>query len=141
MSAATADDYQRKSDPRRALGRLVIYILLALWAFICIFPLYWTITTSVKSREAVIQGPKYIPYVDFQPDNKGWFPLLYEAGARSTFLKHFQNSLIVSLLAALLAVILGSLAAYGLSRYRYKYGPYDNGQIRNFFLSQLILRA
>ena len=139
MSATTTDVYQRKSDPQRALGRLVIYILLALWAFICIFPLYWTITTSVKSREAVIQGPKYIPYVDFQPDNKGWFPLLYEAGARSMFLKHFQNSLIVSLLAALLAVILGSLAAYGLSRYRYKYGPYDNGQIRNFFLAQLIL--
>jgi multiple sugar transport system permease protein len=131
--------HQRKSDPQRALGRLVIYILLALWAFICIFPLYWTITTSIKSREAVIQGPKYIPYVDFQPDNKGWFPLLYEAGARSSFLKHFQNSLIVSLLAALLAVILGSLAAYGLSRYRYKYGPYDNNQIRNFFLAQLIL--
>lgn len=139
MSATTTDVYHRKSDPQRALGRLVIYVLLALWAFICIFPLYWTITTSVKSREAVIQGPKYIPYVDFQPDNKGWFPLLYEAGARSQFLKHFQNSLVVSLLAALLAVILGSLAAYGLSRYRYKYGPYDNGQIRNFFLAQLIL--
>ena len=139
MSATTADFHQRKRDPQRALGRLVIYILLSLWAFICIFPLYWTITTSVKSREAVIQGPKYIPYVDFQPDNKGWFPLLYEAGARSSFLKHFQNSLIVSLLAALLAVILGSLAAYGLSRYRYKYGPYDNSQIRNFFLAQLIL--
>ncbi len=60
----------------------MIYILLALWAFICIFPLYWTITTSVKSKEAVIQGPKYIPYVDFQPDTKGWFPWIYEAGAR-----------------------------------------------------------
>ena len=93
MSATTAELHQRKTDPQRALGRLGIYILLALWAFICIFPLYWTITTSVKSREAVIQGPKYIPYVDFQPDNKGWFPLLYEAGARSQFLKHFQDTL------------------------------------------------
>lgn len=139
MSATTAEVNPHRSDPQRALGRLGIYILLALWAFICIFPIYWTVTTSVKSREAVIQGPKYIPYVDFEPDNKGWFPLLYEAGARSTFLKHFQNTLFVSLLAALLAVILGSLAAYGLSRYQYQYGPYDNTQIRNFFLAQLIL--
>lgn len=139
MSAVTAPLNSRHTDPQRALGRLGIYILLALWAFICIFPLYWTATTSVKSREAVIQGPKYIPYVDFQPDNKGWFPLLYEAGSRSSFLKHFQNTLFVSLLAALLAVVLGSLAAYGLSRYQYQYGPYDNNQIRNFFLAQLIL--
>ncbi|MFN8660744.1 MAG: carbohydrate ABC transporter permease [Thermomicrobiales bacterium] len=139
MSATTASVHSQRSDPQRALGRLGIYLLLAIWAFICIFPIYWTVTTSVKSREAVIQGPKYIPYVDFQPDNKGWFPLLYEAGARSTFLKHFQNTLVVSLLAALLAVILGSLAAYGLSRYQYQYGPYDNTQIRNFFLAQLIL--
>jgi multiple sugar transport system permease protein len=139
MSATTVNLNPQRSDPQRALGRLGIYLLLAIWAFICIFPIYWTVTTSVKSREAVIQGPKYIPYVDFQPDNKGWFPLLYEAGSRASFLKHFQNTLFVSLLAALLAVVLGSLAAYGLSRYQYQYGPYDNTQIRNFFLAQLIL--
>ena len=139
MSAPTASSNAQHRDPQRALGRLGIYLLLAIWAFVCIFPIYWTITTSVKSREAVIQGPKYIPYVDFQPDNKGWFPLIYEAGSRANFLKHFQNTLVVSLLAALLAVILGSLAAYGLSRYQYQYGPYDNNQIRNFFLAQLIL--
>ena len=139
MSATTASSNAQHRDPQRALGRLGIYLLLAIWAFVCIFPIYWTVTTSVKSREAVIQGPKYIPYVDFQPDNKGWFPLIYEAGSRANFLKHFQNTLVVSLLAALLAVILGSLAAYGLSRYQYQYGPYDNNQIRNFFLAQLIL--
>ena len=130
------------NDPfsvRRIAGRTGIYILLALWALICLFPLYWTASTSIKSREAVIQGPKYVPFVDFQPDDKGWFPLLYEAGQRANFLRHFQNTLVVSLLAALLAVVLGSLAAYGLSRYQYRYGPYDNTQIRNFFLAQLIL--
>jgi len=126
-------------DPKRALGRIGIYLALGIWAFICLFPLYWTATTSVKSREAVIQGPKYIPFVDFQPDNKGWFPLLYEAGQRASFLRHFQNTLLVSLSAAALAVALGSLAAYGLSRYQYRYGPYDNKQIRSFFLAQLIL--
>ncbi len=143
MSAnASAAKTPNANDPfnvRRFAGRTGIYTLLALWALVCLFPLYWTATTSVKPREAVIQGPKYAPFVDFQPDNKGWFPLLYEAGQRANFLRHFQNTLVVSLLAALLAVVLGSLAAYGLSRYRYRYGPYDNTQIRNFFLAQLIL--
>jgi multiple sugar transport system permease protein len=123
----------------RTLRRILISIALGLWALICLFPLYWTVTTSIKPREAVIQGPKFAPWIDFQPDEKGWYPLLYEAGQRANFMRHFQNTLIVSLLAAALAVALGSLAAYGLSRYQYRFGPYDNRQIRNFFLSQLIL--
>lgn len=140
MSAANPSmQHKRELDPKRALGRTGIYLLLALWAVISLFPLYWTASTSVKSREAVIQGPKYVPYVDFQPDSKGWAPLLWEEGQRSLFVKHFQNTLVVSLLAAALAVLLGSLAAYGLSRFQYRFGPYDNKQIRNFFLSQLIL--
>lgn len=126
-------------NPAQMFGRTGIYVALILWAVICLFPLYWTATTSIKSREAVLQGPKYVPWVDFQPDQMGWFPLLYEPGQQANFLRHFQNTLVVSLLAALLAVVLGSLAAFGLSRFQYRYGPYDNSQIRNFFLAQLIL--
>jgi multiple sugar transport system permease protein len=141
MSAAGVSDIapHNRINAKGTLGRTAIYVALIVWAVICLFPLYWTISTSIKPREAVLQGPKYLPWVDFQPDNKGWFPLLYEPGQRSNFLRHFENTLIVSLAAALLAVALGSLAAYGLSRYRYRYGPYDNKQIRNFFLAQLIL--
>ncbi|MGI9252960.1 MAG: carbohydrate ABC transporter permease, partial [Thermomicrobiales bacterium] len=90
-------------------------------------------------KEAILQGPKYVPWVDFQPDNKGWYPLLYEPGQRSNFLKHFKNTLVVSTFSALFATMLGALAAYGQSRYQYKFGPYDNNQLSNFFLSQLIL--
>ena len=60
-------------------------------------------------------------------------------GSARNFLRHFQNTLVVSLAAAAFAVALGSIAAYGLSRFQYRYGPYDNKQIRNFFLAQLIL--
>jgi len=141
MSAADITGYtpHDRINAKRALGRTGIYAALIVWAIICLFPLYWTATTSIKPREAVLQGPEYLPWVDFQPNDMGWFPLLYEPGQRANFLRHFQNTLVVSLAAALLAVALGSLAAYGLSRYRYGYGPYDNKQIRNFFLAQLIL--
>lgn len=141
MSAAGMSGYtpHDRINAKRTLGRTAIYAALIVWAIICLFPLYWTATTSIKPREAVLQGPKYLPWVDFQPDDMGWFPLLYEPGQRANFLRHFENSLVVSLSAALLAVALGSLAAYGLSRYRYRFGPYDNKQIRNFFLAQLIL--
>ena len=38
-----------------------------------------------------------------------------------------------------MAVIIGSLAGYGLSRFAYKFGPWRNKDISFFFLSQLIL--
>jgi multiple sugar transport system permease protein len=138
---AMASQYERQGriNGPRLLGRIGIYLALIAWAVICLFPLYWTATTSIKSREAVLQGPKYVPWVDFQPDEKGWFPLLYEPGQRANFARHFENTLVVSLAAAALAVALGSLAGFGLARFQYRYGPYDNKQIRNFFLAQLIL--
>lgn len=129
------------NDRGNSLGvkKLLVYIGLLFWALICLFPIYWTVTTSVKPKQAILQGPKYVPYVDFQPDNKGWYPLLYEPGQRANFLKHARNTVVVSTVAAAFAVLLGSLAAYGLSRYQYQFGPYDNSQLSNFFLSQLIL--
>ncbi|MFM9107837.1 MAG: carbohydrate ABC transporter permease, partial [Chloroflexota bacterium] len=137
MSAAAASS--ASTTGTFGIKKLLVYIGLLFWALICLFPIYWTITTSIKPKEAILQGPKYIPYVDFEPDNKGWYPLLYEPGQRAVFMKHFRNTLVVSTVAALLATVLGSMAAYGLARFQYRYGPYDNSQLSNFFLSQLIL--
>ena len=44
-----------------------------------------------------------------------------------------------SLGASTLAIVLGSLAAYGLSRFSYRFGPMRNKDISFFFVSQLIL--
>ena len=126
-------------------GRFAIYGILILWAFICLFPIYWTITTSFKLAPNVMQG-HMVPFVDFQPKWKGWeslglSPRLIgeESTVREEFLKRFINSTITALSASMLAVVLGSLAAYGLSRFRYKFGFMRNPDISFFFLSQLIL--
>lgn len=130
---------------RRAAGRLLIYGALLLWTFISLFPIYWTITTSFKTAVNVTQG-HLIPWVDFQPDWKGWRSLGLSpdtigktSTVRSEFLLRFENSIFVSVGAAIVAVIIGSLAAYGLSRFEYKFGPWRNKDIAFFFLSQLIL--
>jgi multiple sugar transport system permease protein len=56
---------------KRMLGRALIYAALLFWTFICLFPIYWTVTTSFKSAVDVTQA-HLIPWVDFQPDWKGW---------------------------------------------------------------------
>ena len=52
-------------------SRIAIYGLLIVWAFICLFPIYWTFTTSFKVAIDVTKG-HYIPWLDFMPDWKGW---------------------------------------------------------------------
>jgi multiple sugar transport system permease protein len=128
-----------------ALSRVAVYAILILWAFICLFPIYWTITTSFKMAPNVMKGAM-IPFVDFQPAWLGWRALGLspdtigsESTPRAEFMRRFLNSVITSLSSSALAVTLGSFAAYGLSRFSYKFGWMKNADISFFFLSQLIL--
>jgi len=130
---------------RHAGSRVLIYAVLILWSFVCLFPIYWTVTTSFKSAVDVTQA-HLIPWLDFPPDWKGWRSLglspdtiFQVSDPRAEFLGRFANSVITAAGASLLALLLGSLAAYGLSRFRYRFGPMRNDDILFFFISQLIL--
>jgi multiple sugar transport system permease protein len=125
--------------------RILIYSALLFWAFLCLFPIYWTITTSFKTAVNVTQG-HLIPWVDFVPKWIGFRSLglspetfFQISTVRDEFVKRFVNSVITSTSASILAVMLGSLAAYGLSRFEYKLGFIKNTDISFFFLSQMIL--
>ena len=125
--------------------KIIIYGILLLWTFICLFPIYWTATTSFKTAASVTQG-LLIPWIDFEPSWKGWRnlgfspdTLFVESNPREEFLARFFNTAFISASASALAVILGSFAADGLSRFNYKFGFMRNPDISFFFLSQLIL--
>ena len=126
-------------------SRIAIYGVLLLWTIICLFPIYWTITTSFKMAPNVMKG-NMIPFVDYQPAWLGWRSLglspdtiWTESTVRAEFMKRFMNSAVISVTSSALAVVLGSLAAYGLSRFNYRFGFMKNSDISFFFLSQLIL--
>jgi multiple sugar transport system permease protein len=130
---------------RYVSARVLIYAALLFWTFISLFPIYWTFTTSFKTAVNVTQG-HLIPWVDFQPDWKGWRSLGLSpdtigrtSTVRAEFLLRFENSIFATIGGSFLAIIIGSLAAYGLSRFDYKFGPWRNKDISFFFLSQLIL--
>lgn len=149
MAVQVSHDHIETSRGRpssgRALGRFLTYAILILWAFICLFPLYWTATTAFKEAKD-IYAFKLIPWVQFEPSWKGYQSLglspdtIHIASTtRDQLIKHYKNSLIISVSAALLTTVVGALAAYGLSRFSYKFGPWRNRDISFWFLSQLIL--
>jgi multiple sugar transport system permease protein len=127
------------------LNRILIYTALIVWTVIALFPIYWTFSTTFKVAKDVQLG-HIIPWVDFKP---AWLGLraiglspdtiFTESTPRTEFLKRFWNSIQASIGASLLALVLGSMAAYGLSRFQYKWKIWKNRDISFFFLSQLIL--
>jgi multiple sugar transport system permease protein len=122
---------------KRIAGRVLIYGALLFWAFICLFPIFWVISTSFKTAIDIYQR-HIIPWIDFQPSSLGWDTIL-QAGQRENFVKHAKNTIIISVSSSALATAVGSLAAYGLTRFEYKFGPWRNRDISFWFLSQLIL--
>lgn len=88
------------------------------WAFLTLFPFYWTFVTSFKNLRIIVKGPTYFPFIDFQPSAHGWVELF--TGVRGEMFKNLANSTIVGVSAALVATLFGTMAAYALTRYRFR---------------------
>ena len=128
-----------------ALKRTLIYAALIVWTVIALFPIFWTFSTTFKVAKDVQLG-HIIPWVDYKP---AWLGLraiglspdtiFTESTPRAEFIKRFWNSIQASVGASILALAVGSTAAYGLSRFNYRWMIWKNKDISFFFLSQLIL--
>lgn len=97
--------------------KFVLYAILLIWSAFVLFPIYWLFITSFKTAAAVNEGPFFIPFVDFTPSLHAWQDL-FVADAADTFRAYF-NSIIIAFLATGLSVLIGSMAAYALSRIDY----------------------
>lgn len=121
----TSDYFQ--PSPLQALGS---YLILGIWTLIVLFPLYWLFTTAFKLPIDVASGPKYIPFIDFQPSLHAWSEMLVENGVG--FVLHpYYNTITTGIVSALAALAIGSLAAYALTRFEYRPKP---GLILTFIL-------
>jgi multiple sugar transport system permease protein len=96
--------------------QIVTYALLLLWSLVVLIPLYWVFITSFKGPGEVDNGPFYLPFVDFRPNLDAWRFMLLE----NNTLGPYVNSVVVALCSTLLAVLIGSLAAYALVRIRFR---------------------
>jgi multiple sugar transport system permease protein len=118
----------------------VTYILLAVWAVLCLFPLYWLVITSFKLPIAVFRGPKYFPWIDFQPTLDAWQYLLF-GPVQKEVVRSWTNSALLAVSSAALAVVIGSLAGYALTRFHY-FVPglkWRNSDIAFWIISQRML--
>jgi multiple sugar transport system permease protein len=112
--------FRRKSIHSPSLvGMVLSYLALGAWTFVVLLPLYWLVVTSLKLPIQVAQGPLYIPFVDFKPSLDAWYYILVGDLSHDT-LRTYANTLAVAPVSALLALLFGTAAAYGLVRFDYR---------------------
>src|SRR5260221_5970724 len=109
--------------------KVIGYSFLIGWSIIVLFPLYWVLVTSFKEPVDVSYPPKFLPFIDFQPSLHAWRYIFIDLG-NDTF-RPYVNSLIVASTSTVLAVMIGSIAAYALSRIVFK--P-ETGTVARFIL-------
>jgi multiple sugar transport system permease protein len=97
---------------------LASYLLLGFWAFVVLFPLYWLVVTSFKLPIHVTSGPVYVPWVDYEPSLHAWRYIFVEQG--NDTLRPYLNTVVVALTSSVLALALGTTAAYALVRFQYQ---------------------
>ena len=126
----------------RIINKVVTHVLLSLWALICLFPIYWVLITSFKLPIAVFQGPKYLPWIDFQPTLNAWKFLLTGPTSAAVY-RSWTNSAILAIGSAAIAVGIGAMAGYALTRFRYYWSglKWRNNDIAFWIISQRMLPA
>ena len=127
------------------LKKSLIYLALITWTVIALFPIFWTFSTTFKVAKDVQLG-NIIPWVSYTPNwlglrSIGLSPdtIWNESTPRTEFIARFWNSILASTGGSSLALLVGTTAAYGLSRFEYRWLIWKNKDISFFFLSQLIL--
>lgn len=105
------------------------YIFLCLWAFINIFPLYWLFTFSLKDNKEIFSNN-----VIGLPKNWVWSNYT-TALTRGNMALYFLNSIIVTGLTILIALMCGLMASYALTRLVWKGRKIAN----NFFMLGLTI--
>lgn len=114
---------KRTSRPVHVLRHLVA----ALFTGFCLFPFYIILTTSLKHEDDIFAWP---PRWLFSPTLENYYDALFVFGGQG--IGHFLlNSLIVTTVSTALAVGIGAMIAYGLTRFRLPLGK----QIFFFILS------
>lgn len=113
-------------------GRVLMAGLIVIMLVWVLFPFYWAFLNSLKKPADTFE-PSWIPYLQFRPTLEHWQAELAIRETRQAL----RNSTIISVGAATVASLLGTLAAYALARFRFR-RP-GNGTITTWFLSQRIL--
>jgi multiple sugar transport system permease protein len=101
--------------PKRVRG-ILAYVALIVALFTYLFPLFWMAGTSLKQyTDMNVMPPKFVFTPTFENYSK-----IFLSKDGTPFLTQLWGSLVTSVTSTVLAVVMGTLAAYAFSRFKVK---------------------
>ncbi len=96
---------------RMKFNQLITYIVLTIWSFIVLFPLWTLIINSFKPQKEIFKDPFGLPDTfTFEGYKAAW--------SSGRFDLYFTNTLIVTIISLTLILFIGSMAAYALAKWK-----------------------
>jgi multiple sugar transport system permease protein len=114
--------------PKRVV---TVYIPLALIMIVLLFPFYWMAITAIKPDEQLLDLERFNPFFVTAPTFKHIYKLLFE----TAYPRWLWNTMFISVAATVLSLFASVLAAYAITRIRYRGASYVGGAI---FLAYLV---
>jgi multiple sugar transport system permease protein len=111
--ALTHSRAQQRRNRKKTLTSIgLLLVVIAVWIFY-LFPIVWLLLMSIKNQVDIFSK---VPLIIFQPTLDHYAEQLNDPA----FTAALRNSLITALISVVLSMVLGSLAAYSLARFRLK---------------------
>ena len=104
---------QYESPARRIL---VVWLPLAVFVFVLLFPFYWMAITAVKPDNQLTDYRNYSPFWVVGPTLDHMRYLLFE----TTYPRWMWNTVIVSVASTAISLVASVLAAYAIERLRFR---------------------
>ena len=126
------EEIELKSRRRKTIKNVIVYIFLAIWAIMVLFPFYWMILTSFKSYSAYTS--EYVPkFFTLSPTFRNYI----DAFTAVPLAKYFLNTLIFTLATTGIMVVVTVLAAFAFARLDFK----GKDLVFTLFLSLMMIPA
>lgn len=113
----------------RKFKKGIVYLLFAIPVVTQLYPLLWLLLYSLKTNEEIMGGSFFALPKELQWHN---YKDAYESGS---YLKYLSNSVMVTAITMLCVILLSSMVAYAISRFRWKYG----GLVMTVFLMGMMI--
>jgi len=98
-----------------SIKRVFIWIIIIAGTLWMLFPFYWAVSNSIKPKIETFNPGSLFPYINFQPSLWAWDKVFTQGDP----IKPLINSAVVSTATTAIVLVIGTMAAYALARYRW----------------------
>ncbi len=121
-------------EKRARIKNTLTYLALGILSLFSVFPLYWVLLSSFRSPSNLLaSNPSLLP----QEIYWGFYQTVLE---KTPFLRFFQNSVLVTLSATGISVMLAAMAAHSLARLQFRGKRFlSRGVLLAYIFPQIVL--